>query len=495
MSIYIIFFLILAALPLRAAVRCRTGIYSGCEEDGVLCFRGIPYAQSPVGSLRFRPAEPLAPGNRSYDAVRCGDASLQPAPTPNRQSEDCLWLNLWTSKNAHHSPKPVMVFVHGGAFVTDSAAMDIYSCAGLAKSFPDMVFVSVEYRLGLLGFGDFRSLEGLAGEACPVPGISDVICALTWIRDNAEAFGGDPDRVTLFGQSAGAVIISLLPLFSEARPLFRRMILQSGSPSLVMTPEKAAAALSSFMRQTGCGSREDLERLPDEAFRTFAECAPVLGCGALPDTIGEIYARAAEPACTDKDLMTGTNTDEMDYFVMLMGRDRGRRLQEKAHARRLALLPPELRRRAEAVYSPERFPDPAEAACRFAGDALFHIPARTLLQARPGGRSYLYSFRIPSGKPGVRACHAVELSYVFGTSRYGYGGRDMDMGISRRMQELWTSFARCGRPVSQSLEAPEYASGRLLAIDPEGLRTEKAAPVPEGPEALAFVPILDAGLM
>ncbi|MBO4549013.1 MAG: carboxylesterase family protein, partial [Abditibacteriota bacterium] len=143
---------------------------------------------------------------------------------------------------------------------------------------------------------------------------------------------------------------------------------------------------------------------------------------------------------------------------------------------------------------PECFPDPLEAACRFANDALFHIPVRTLCRARSGGRSYLYSFRIPSGKPGVRACHAVELSYLFGTSRYGYGGKNMDMAVSRRLQELWISFARGGVPAAEGISWGEYACGRELVIDPGGFREEKAEPVPEGLKDLAFIPVLDAGL-
>ncbi|MBO4548451.1 MAG: carboxylesterase/lipase family protein, partial [Abditibacteriota bacterium] len=243
---------------MRAAVRCRTGVYSGEERDGLLIFKGIRYALKPSGERRFRPAVPVPAGDASFDAVRFGDACVQPAPTPNRQSEDCLWLSIWTGKSSPDRTGPVMVFVHGGAFVMDSGAMDIYDCAHLAKRFPDMVFVSVEYRLGILGFGDLRSLKDGFGGGDP-PGISDVICALGWIRDNIEAFGGDPDNVTLFGQSAGAVIISLLPLFPEARPLFRRMILQSGSPTLIMTPEKASAVLRDFMSRTGCAGLRDLE--------------------------------------------------------------------------------------------------------------------------------------------------------------------------------------------------------------------------------------------
>ncbi|MBQ9358414.1 MAG: carboxylesterase family protein, partial [Abditibacteriota bacterium] len=141
-------------------MRCRTGVYTGSEEKGVLCFRGIRYALPPAGELRFRPAEPVPAGDASLEALRFGDAPPQPAPTPNRQGEDCLWLNVWTAKDAPVGAKPVMVFIHGGAFVTDTSAMNIYDCAGLAKSFPDMVFVSLEYRLGLPGFGDLRSLGG-----------------------------------------------------------------------------------------------------------------------------------------------------------------------------------------------------------------------------------------------------------------------------------------------------------------------------------------------
>ncbi|MBP5275125.1 MAG: carboxylesterase family protein, partial [Abditibacteriota bacterium] len=375
----------------------------------------------------------------------------------------------------------------------DSSAMDIYDLRPLAKAFGDVVFVSVEYRLGLLGFGDFRNVEG---GGCCSPGLLDIACALEWIRDNIEDFGGDPGRVTLFGQSAGAGCISLLPLLPQARGLFRRMILQSGSPSLVTTPEAAQKTAAAFMDKTGCRSLKDLQRLPGEAFAAFAACAPVTESPLLPRSLTEIYQKAASPLYGGIDILAGTNRDEMDYFTLLLGRDRAEEAQAAAHRRRLALLPEGAKEKAQKLFSPENGLSPYEACCRFAGAALFHAPCLALCRARRAFRTYAYSFEVPSGKPGIGACHAAELSYVFGNFRYGYAGKNAAPGVSGLMQQLWTSFAETGVPEAENLLWPPFGnSGCALVFAPEGAYArENAFGKYEALEELAYIPVHAAGL-
>src|SRR5438270_5116983 len=197
-------------------VETRNGMLEGARDAGVSLFRGIPFAAPPAGEHRFAPPRPASPWRGTRDATRFGPSAPQPmtglAALPgfgvDERSEDCLTLNVWTPA-ADSGHRPVLVWIHGGGFVYGAGSQPIYDGATLAQR-GDVVVVTVNYRLGAFGFLHLRDLVGGKVEATGNAGLLDQVAALNWVRDNIDAFGGDPDNVTIFGESAGAMSVASL---------------------------------------------------------------------------------------------------------------------------------------------------------------------------------------------------------------------------------------------------------------------------------------------
>ncbi|MBU3969807.1 MAG: carboxylesterase family protein, partial [Alphaproteobacteria bacterium] len=219
-----------------AAVRVETaqGGIVGRRADGVASFKGLPYAAPPVGPLRWRPPQRPAAWTGERDAGQVGAICIQPPSNgdpgvgPLPMSEDCLTLNVWTPEARGTEPLPVMVWIHGGGYNNGSGTAALYDGARLAKR--GVVVVTINYRLGRLGFFDHPALasERAVGEPAANYGVMDQIAALEWVRDNAAAFGGDPGNVTIFGESAGGAAVTQLMVAPSARGLFHRAVVQSG---------------------------------------------------------------------------------------------------------------------------------------------------------------------------------------------------------------------------------------------------------------------------
>ena len=207
---------------LDAVRRTTCGKICGTVEKDVHVWRGIPYAQPPIGPLRFRPAQPVSAWDGVYMATAFGPA----CPQRKRRvgtSEDCLYLNIW-SPRPDGKKRAVLFFIHGGSFAGGAGSDPEYDGTSLAKS-GDVVVVTVNYRLGVLGFLDFSFL---GEDFSPNCGLSDIVAALAWVHGNIEAFGGDPENITVFGQSAGAIAASVLPVMPSARNYVSKVIMMSG---------------------------------------------------------------------------------------------------------------------------------------------------------------------------------------------------------------------------------------------------------------------------
>lgn len=497
------------------ATMTTSGPVRGRASGSVLAFKGIPYARSPVGPLRFAaPVAPL-PWSDVLDAGDYGPVAPQPyAPLEALlgagempQSEaGCLTLNVWTP-GADDAERPVMVWVHGGAFTTGSGAAPWYDGTALAEA-GDVVVVTFNYRLGTLGFmylgeslgsggrgsvGAEPVCAGSAGvESASVEeprcnfGLLDQLAVLSWVHDNAAAFGGDPECVTVFGQSAGAMSIGAMFGSSRLPGLVRRAILQSGACSHTMSVEAAALNSTVILDRLGLtpespGLLESLQSLPTSAILA-AQAAQlpeaVDGMTFLPVLDGlTLTARpldaVAAGAVSHMDLLVGTNADEARLF-MLTDPSLADMDEKELMARASEVWgphDPERARQVVDVYRRSR-PNapPREVWSAITTDKVFRIPAIRLAEAAvkatgiPDPRAapiervcgatfaYLFAWRTPAFGGAFGSCHSLEIPFVFdhldqaGLSMVTGPVEDLSL-LAREMRDAWVAFARSGRPV------------------------------------------------
>ncbi|MFI5617083.1 carboxylesterase/lipase family protein [Streptomyces sp. NPDC051567] len=447
----------------RPRVRTAYGVVEGrTGAGGTAVFRGVPYAAPPVGALRFAAPAPPAAWDGVRDAGAYGPtapkAPYPPAfaallPDPEIPGDDCLGLNVWTPDPAPGARLPVMVWMHGGALTRGSSAVPVYDGSAFARD--GVVLVSVNYRLGVLGYGLFP-------DAPANRGLLDQIAALTWVRENIAAFGGDPDRVTVFGESAGAISIGSLLTAPRAAGLFSRAVLQSGAPevlpraqvravvrrmaSLLKVPATAAAfatvGLPALLAAQSAASRRSGPLLGGPSFGLVTD----------PDTVpaDPLDALTDAGAGTAVPLLLGWTTEEYRLWLAPTG---GMRLLD-----RLGPLAVELARRrtgkdrtaVRALRAALPGASPAELAGQLLTDRLLRDPLRRLAGARRGAPSFLYEFGWPSGVPGLGACHALELGFVFDTldapETSWLAGPHAPRALAGEMHAAWVSFAVTGDP-------------------------------------------------
>ena len=479
----------LSALPQDApAAVCRNGTFVGKQEGDVQSFLGIPYAVPPTGPLRWKDPVPVKDVQGMYEAYYYGKSPIQ-TEWPSEvgsfypQGEDCLRLNVWTNKAGPKSGKTVMVFFHGGSYGWGATSDPIYDGHNLVLKFPDLVLVTVGYRTGILGFIDLSEVPG--GEEYQTSGnlgLLDQACALAWVHENIGAFGGDPENVTIFGESAGGGSASLLPLMKETRGLFKRTIAQSGSVALTYSREECKKLTGMLLKHSKCKSMKELaslseadlvklnERLND--FNNFPERDGVV----LPV---DLYQAWEDPALAHVDLMTGTNADESRYWINEMGYyvpfvpgsflyKHGSRIMYENNL----LVMSEEEKRAAKAFIKKKSGEPAWRVTEYNNEVLFRLPsAETALRhARAGGRSYVYYWTMPGADPEIGACHAIELSYVFNNPHVDiYTGGLYNERLADMVQRMWVSFARCGDPGTEDLSWDAYTpqTRQTMILGPE----------------------------
>jgi para-nitrobenzyl esterase len=458
----------------------RSGKVEGTEQDGVLAFRGIPFAAPPVGLRRFLPPVREDAWDGVRDATRFGSESAQ-ADTPiarmlgsnaAHSSEDSLYLNVWTPA-CDDAARPVMVWIHGGAYVFGSGAVSWYDGARFVQH-GDVVVVTINYRLGQFGFLHLADQFGdeLAGSGNA--GILDQIAALEWVRDSIAAFGGDPERVTVFGESAGAASVGTLLGTPDARGLFNAAIAQSGAASWVSTRERATGVATRVVENLGirAGDTDALLAVSTEKILGALPAFREDGVAALPfqpvvDGIvlnePPLDAIAAGNAAGVR-VLTGTNLTEMTLFT----------LADPALA---ALDDTGVRDRLRHAFGPAgdgvfdsyraRRPGvtPQELWLELSTDGVFRIPAIRLLEAQHAHApvwSYLFTFESPVFGGILRSTHALEITFVF--DNLNRGGAELltgtgpeRQGIADAMHRAWIAFARGGDPNHPGLPAwPRY---------------------------------------
>ncbi len=462
----------LEAVPGGApSARCENGVYIGKMEGDVSVYRGIPFAAPPTGPRRWKAPVPAEPREGIFEAYYNGKTPIQTewpteAASYYPQGEDCLYLNIWVSTRDPAPGKTVMVFFHGGSYGWGGTADPIYNGYHLAARNPDIVLVTVGYRTGFMGFVDLSSIPG--GEEFPdAPnlGILDQIEALRWVQKNIAAFGGDPGRVTIFGESAGGGSVSLLPIIPQARGLFRRVIAESGSVALTFSKEECQYFTDLLKKESRCSSMADLMALDEEGLKALNEKLNTYN--NFPQRDGKLipldpFEPYRQGKTADIDMMIGTNRDEANYWIGEVGGmvPFGLSLPIKFE-NDLRKMDGENKARVRQ-YIKDREKAGKRRIWRMADfytETMFRLPAlrQAECHARRGGRAYVYYWAEPSSIRFLGACHAVELSYVFGNLEETiYTGTEGDPLLAKTAQELWVSFARTGVPVSGSLTWPPY---------------------------------------
>ncbi len=469
----------------RRRVTTGLGQVEGELSSGVWAFRGIPYARPPVGPLRWRPPQPARPWRGALEAHRSGPAAPQNsgvltrfiADSGERRSEDCLTLNVWTPA-PDTARRPVLVWIHGGGFNLGSGAHGVYDGSALARR-GDCVVVTLNYRLGALGWLAEPAFEAEEGGVLGNLGLLDQVAALRWVAEQIEAFGGDASRVTLFGGSAGAMSIATLLATPAARGLFHRAILQSGAARNVHSREDALRIGQLFQRELGLtpGDVDALRATPVEALLAAQQrCVErVSGLPFQPCVDGSVLPRLPLEAircgeAAELPVLLGTNLDEWRLFGLsdpkaasLDGEGLLRRLSRSLGCRERAAhviqVYTEARRDGVGVA-------PADLWFAIESDRWFRAPAAELAAALNGGRTYAYLFTWPSPALGgsLGACHALEVPFVFGTTRRQPLPMIVGEGLavealSLQLQDSWLRFARAGSP-AEAAAWPAYDAER-----------------------------------
>ncbi len=452
-------------------VTTASGTVEGFTRDGVHRWRSIPYAQAPVGALRFRAPRPAQP----WPGVRYCHGYTKCAPQEPRYTimgigkyqsmgEDCLTLNVVAPEEPTTEPLPVMVFVHGGGYILGSSATPIYEGVGLARR--GCIYVSMNYRLGALGCLDLSSLSTKDVTIDSNLFLRDVVLALRWVKDNIAAFGGDRDKVTVFGESAGAHIVAALLATPDAEGLFAQAISESPASGMTRSSEVAAQFAARYATLLGARANDAAHALltasPAElvaAQNRLIEDGVRDMLGAFP--IGPVYGDdylPLDPVVAMREgkshrvpLIVGTNADEgrlFTRFLQLLP------TTEPMIEALLAEVDPAARERITGAY-----PDyPGRSACiRLGGDFAFSSAAWEIAEAH--GRhapTYLYRYDYAPRVlrwSGLGATHATELLAVFGIYRTKFGAlltapidRRSALRVTSEVQRCWGSFSRTGDP-------------------------------------------------
>ena len=480
----------------------ESGRIRGTAARGCARFLGVPYAAPPVGALRFRAPAVHAPWDGSRDCtVRGPNAPQILRPFPNldvaplvgtgwRRGDDFLTADIWTPDPGARG-LPVMVFIHGGAWVAGESGAAVHAGGAFARA--GIVYMAINYRLGVEGF-------------LPIPGVPtnlglrDQLAALAWVQRNASAFGGDPGNVTVFGESAGAMSIACLISSPLSAGLFRRAIVQSGHGAMVrsvatatrvvtaiaarlaVTADHAGFAATSVERCLEAANevsqpgvlidlRNDEGRDPTYGLTKFV---PVYGDDVLPE---HPVAALARGVGKDVELLIGSNRDEMNLYFVPTGVKAA--LNDLQASAALGLVEPKSAEILAAYRAARTGATPGEAFVDAMTDLVFRLPVRQFAAAHAGSTHvYEFGWRSPAMNAQLGACHGMELPFVFDTLEscsgpHGIAGAKPPQELADRVHRIWTEFASTGR-----LPWTEYGSRSRQVYSLETGRTARDADMP-----------------
>jgi para-nitrobenzyl esterase len=487
------------------------GRVAGVAADGVVSFKGIPFAAPPVGALRWRAPQPVKAWTGVKAASQFGASCMQDAMFSRlfggrpEMSEDCLYLNVWTPAKAPGDALPVMVWFHGGGFLGGQTSVPLYDGTKLAEK--GVVLVSVAYRIGAFGFLAHPDLSRESRKGSGNYGLQDQIAGLQWVKANIAKLGGDSNRVTIFGQSAGGVSVSMLAASPPAKGLFQRAISESGGSfgsakyaneeGVHVPPLKVAETTGkTFLEKLGAKDIGAGREIPAEKIQAAQGLGmggptfwPVFDGDVLPRDQYELYQANK---FNDTPVLIGTNSDEAAPFLNVTGVTAAR-FEERVRAG--------FGQHADAILAV--YPHSTDAEAVKSTKDLFrestfawHTWAWALLQTEKGkGKAYVYYFdhrgpRTPNG-----AHHGDEIAYVFGNLPapvFGDQGppppiRPEDTKISDQMGSYWVNFAKTGDPNGPGLPAwPAFSASAQKAMIFDA--TPGARPLPNQSQLKALDP-------
>jgi len=457
----------------------EAGAVRGARADGLAIYKGVPYAAAPVGALRWRPPHPAIPwsGVRKADAFApaCMQTGVSmPGETPPTISEDCLYLNIWSPAKSAADHLPVMVWIHGGGWSNGSAAMPLYWGDRLARK--GIIVVTIAYRLGPFGFLAYPELTAESPlHASGNYGLMDQIAALEWIQRNIGAFGGDPQRVTIAGQSAGAMAVSLLMSSPRAKGLFQRAIGESGgvfepfqlAPNYMLANAEQEGV--AYATSLGAKSVAALRALPAAALLKGSAASithPVLDGMVLPQTPYDVFAAGKQ---NDVPILIGSNEDEARSLADLKNVTAAN--FESELEQHFAKLPPPI----VAAYPYKTDAEAKQARADLERDMRFgwDMWAWARLQAATG-KSGVYYYHFTQKPPfpadsvyaGWGASHYAELWYAFDhLDQDPWAWTTADRKLAAAMSTYWTNFVKSGDPNSAGLPAwPQYSASNAKVL-------------------------------
>ena len=487
-------------------ITCENGVMLGQTTDGVTSFKGVPYAKPPVNELRWKAPVAPDPSDEEIECYDFGYTALQYEwPTEPASSfpknEDCLTLNIWENEGivGSEEPKPIMVFFHGGAYGWGGTTDPMYDGQNFAAAHDDVILITCNYRLGLMSWADFSKIEGGEEYTDINLGIRDHIAALEWIQKNAAAFGGDPDNVTIFGESAGGWSTTALTISPKAKGLFKRAIAESGGLP-VGTREDAQEFANYIMEASGAKNMDDLLAISGDEWMKLDgeqwiadECCGVVADG---DIIPEDIDKAVEDAAKNGvEIMVGTNNDEWNYF---QEDSEGETPEEKfaswvegmdamydeaygdADDEGKAALE-ELIKYEESIV-PDEYAGDVEVKSALAKSGFVTETWRYEIMhfadnySDAGGDTYAYLWKVPSTRDNMykSAVHAIELAYVFNNLEDDIYAGEVDPDTAAKAQEAWVNFAKTGDPSIEGATWDKYDSKdrMTMVIEKDGWKCE-----------------------
>jgi len=488
----------LSAIAQGPQVKTKLGMIAGQQNGSVQRFLGIPFAQAPVGELRWKASQGLTPWEGLKSCVAFGPSPMQAEPKPFQYwseeflipkepiSEDCLYLNVWSDSKIK-SPKPVLVYIYGGGFRSGGAACPIYDGEATAKK--GLVFVSINYRVGAFGFLAHPDLSkesdaGVSGNY----GLLDMIAALKWVKENIAAFGGDPNQVTIAGQSAGASAVNYLCASPLAKGLFQRAIAESGSTMLrsplrpTISKSGAEAMGVEFASKLGAKSIQELRsKSADEILKTAGGLSsPYLDGQVEPLNMLDAYANHQ---VNDVSLLIGWNDQDVVTNRWLPAAEYQQNMAKKYGAKATAML---------AFYPASNDAEAAISQRNLSRDETFGAGvfywAKTQLAY---GKSPVFVYNFNRQVPGYTeetrfgAFHTGEVPYAYDNlDKVRRPFESVDFQLAKRVSNYWVNFAKTGNPNAQGLpEWPKFQSGNeVMQLDVE----TKASQV-KNPAALELI--------